>query len=187
MSKSIKIGIAAVVVSILFEMITFGYGLHDNINSSAISFMFHSFALVSSVAITIISISKHKDFNDIISQFKSGIKTTSVYAILMSSFFFSYNKWINPDYMENRRNHLIELTNASKTKEAIEKEINANPEYYESESSEDLIDNQQESINTTREPKVIFALSLFSLMILGMGFSLIIALVNRLFQKRFNL
>ena len=88
--------------------------------------------------------------------------------------------------MENRRKHLIELTNAVQTKEDIKREMNANPEYYESESSEDLIDNQQESINTTREPKVIFALSLFSLMILGMVFSLIIAFFNRMIQKRFN-
>ena len=44
-------------------------------NKVTISFMFHSFVLVTSVAITIISISKHKDFNDIISQLKSGIKT----------------------------------------------------------------------------------------------------------------
>jgi len=88
--------------------------------------------------------------------------------------------------MENRRNHLIELTKDDKTREVIRNEIEANPEYYETESSEDLIDNQQESINTTREPKVIFALSLFSLMILGMVFSLIIAFFNRIIQKRFN-
>ena len=110
MSKSIKIRIAAVVISILFEIITFWCGLHDNINASAISFMAHSFILISSVATTIVSVSKHKDFNDIISQLKAGIKTTSIYAVFMSCFFFSYNKWINPNYMENRRNHLIELT-----------------------------------------------------------------------------
>ena len=97
MSKSIKIGIAAVVISILFEIITFWYGLHDNINASAISFMAHSFILISSVATTIVSVSKHKDFNDIISQLKTGIKTTSIYAVFMSCFFFSYNKWINPN------------------------------------------------------------------------------------------
>jgi hypothetical protein len=187
MSKSIKIGIAAVVISILFEITTLLYGLHENINASAISFMVHSFVLISSVATTIISISKNKDYNDVISQLKAGIKTTSIYAILMSSFFFSYNKWINPNYMENRRNHLIELTNDEQTREVIKKQIDANPEYYETESSEDLIDNQQESINTTREPKVIFALSLFSLMILGMIFSLIIVFFNRIIQKRFNI
>ena len=186
MSKSIKIGIAAVVISILFEIITYWYGLHENINASAISFMVHSFVLISSVAITIISVSKHKDFNDIISQLKAGIKTTSIYAVFMSCFFFSYNKWINPNYMDNRRNHLIELTKDDKTREVIRKEIEANPEYYETESSDDLIDNQQESINTTREPKVIFALSLFSLMILGMVFSLIISFFNRMIQKRFS-
>ena len=48
-------------------------------------------------------------------------------------------------------------------------------------------DNQQESINTTREPKVIFALSLFSLMILGMVFSLIITLANKIIWKKFNI
>lgn len=187
MSKSIKIGIAAVVISIIFEISTLLYGLHENINASAISFMFHSFILIAAVSITIISISKHKDYNDVISQLKSGIKTTSIYAILMSSFFFSYNKWINSDYMENREKQLIELTNAEKTKENIKNQRIENPEYYESESTEDLIDNQQESIKTTREPKVIFALTLFSLMFLGMFFSLIIVLINRLFQKRFNL
>jgi len=126
MSKSIKIGIAAVVISILFEIITYWYGLHENINASAISFMVHSFVLISSVAITIISVSKHKDFNDIISQLKAGIKTTSIYAVFMSCFFFSYNKWINPNYMDNRRNHLIELTKDDKTREVIRKEIEAN-------------------------------------------------------------
>ncbi len=182
MSKSVKIGLAAVFISILFEISTFYYGIHENINASEISFMFHSLILILSISITIISISK----NELITQFKAGIKTTSIFAIFMSIFFFSYNKWINPDYMENRRKYLIELTKADLTKENIKREMDANPKYYESESSDDLIDNQQESINTTREPKVIFALSLFSLMFLGMFFSLLISLANRYIQKRFN-
>ena len=99
---------------------------------------------------------------------------------MISIYFFSYHKWINPDFLINKKETLINLTSSEELFFEAEKKISENPDYYKGKSAEDLIEMQQNNINEFLQPSKVFPISLFGFLLIGMMFTAIVAVSNHI-------
>ena len=97
---------------------------------------------------------------------------------------YSYHKWINPEFLENKKQSLIELSENPETLRQAKLNIESNPDFYNGKSAQDLLEMQQENIKDILKPSKVFPISLFSFLFLGMISTLLISLLTNLFQNK---
>lgn len=179
--KNIKIIGIALSVSVVFEII-----FHSTINKldlqkSLYSFLFHIGTLIAFIFLAINF--KNSNFSRIYN-FKKGLVISIYFSLFISIYFFSYHSWINPELLENKKALLIELSEKPETLLAAEKKISVNPDYYSGKSAEDLVEMQQDNINSLLKPGKVFPMSLFSFLFVGMLFTVFISLLKYLFRDK---
>ena len=181
MFKYIKTSLIAIAISLVFELLVYLSKMEVDFRLSLFSFIFHSLNLIIAIVFAVnyqnLTISR-------LDNLKKGILISIVFSLSISFYFFSYHKWINPEFLENKKQSLIELSENPETLRQAKENINSNPDFYSGKSAEDLIEMQQENINDLLKPGKVFPISLFSFLFLGMLSTLIISLLTHFFQKK---
>lgn len=186
MNRTYKIGLIAAFIYIIFELTVVFLGYNHDENVHVIAFGFNTLILLLAVAFSILS-----EFNlklkegkgvSLLHDIKSGLRTVSVYAVIISLFIFSYYNWIDPEYSEIRAQQHIARTQHENFEEQAKLKMEAAPEMYEGKSIEDLRDTNEAAIEMILTPsfKNIIPMTLFSLILLGMVYTFLITGLNRL-------
>ena len=181
MFKYIRTSFFAIIISLVFELLIHLLNLEIDFQLSLISFIFHSLNLI---IVIVLALNYQNPTISRLDNLKKGILISIVFSLSISFYFYSYHKWINPDFLENKRQSLIELSENPETLRQAKLNINSNPDFYNGKSAEDLLEMQQENINDILKPGKVFPISLFSFLFLGMISSLIISLLTYLLQKK---
>ena len=181
MFKYIKTSFIAIIISLVFELIIHQSDREIDFQLSLISFVFHSLNLIIAI---VLAINYQNPTISRIDNLKKGILISIVFSLSISFYFYSYHKWINPEFLENKKQSLIELSENPETLRQAKLNINSNPDFYNGKSAQDLLEMQQENINDILKPAKVFPISLFSFLFLGMISTLIISLLTNLFQKK---
>ncbi len=119
-----------------------------------------------------------------LTNFKKGIVISLIFSTGISTYFYSYFKWVNPTYLIEKKEALMSLTNEDELLLLAEEKIKNDPEYYYGKSAQDLVDLQQENIEEMYKPGKIVPLYLMIFTISGMLFSLIISSLHFYYLKR---
>ena len=127
MLKNIKTGLLAVALSLCFELIILNLFQKGNTQLSFIGFAFHSLNLILFILIAILFKNPVKSR---VSNFKKGLTISIIFSLLISIYFFSYHKWINPNFLIDKRNKLTEMTFSNEMAEKANDQILQNPDYY---------------------------------------------------------
>tara|TARA_B100001093_G_scaffold513964_1_gene586980 strand:+ start:2845 stop:3387 length:543 start_codon:yes stop_codon:yes gene_type:complete len=180
MLKNIKTGLLALSTSILFELIILNQFKESNFQISFIAFAFHSLNLILFILYGILYSDPVKSR---ITNFKKGLTISIVFSFFISFYFFSYHKWINPSFLENKKQELMDMALSEQTFISAETKIKEDPDYYSGKSAEDLIDMQQENINEFLQPSKVFPISLFGFLLIGMMFTVIVTISNHILNK----
>jgi hypothetical protein len=186
MNRTYKIGLIAAVIYMVFELAIVFLGYSHNETVHVFAFGFNTFCLLGAVAYSILS-----EFNilrlegkgvSLLHDIKSGLRTVSVYAVVISMFIFSYYNWIDPVYPEIRAQQHLERTQHERFDEQAKLKMKSAPEMYEGKSIEDLRDTNEAAIDMILKPsfKNIVPITLFSLILLGMVYTFVITGLNRL-------
>jgi hypothetical protein len=181
MFKYIKTSFIAFIISLLYELIIHLSNLEIDFQLSLISFIFHSLNLTTAI---LLAVNYQNPTISRLDNLKKGILISILFSLSISFYFYSYHKWINPEFLENKKQSLIELSANPETLRQAKLNIDSNPDFYNGKSAEDLLEMQQENINDILKPGKVFPISLFSFLFLGMISSLIISLLTNLFQKK---
>ena len=181
MFKYIKTSLIAIAISLVFELLVYLSKMEVDFRLSLISFIFHSLNLIIAI---VLAVNYQNPTISRLDNLKKGILISIVFSLSISFYFFSYHKWINPEFLENKKQSLIELSENPETLRQAKENINSNPDFYNGKSAEDLVEMQQENINDLLKPGKVFPISLFSFLFLGMLSTLIISLLTHFFQKK---
>ena len=181
MFKYIKTSLIAIAISLVFELLVYLSKMEVDFRLSLVSFIFHSLNLIIAI---VLAVNYQNPTISRLDNLKKGILISIVFSLSISFYFFSYHKWINPEFLENKKQSLIELSENPETLRQAKENINSNPDFYNGKSSEDLVEMQQENINDLLKPGKVFPISLFSFLFLGMLSTLIISLLTHFFQKK---
>lgn len=186
MDRTYKIGLIAAVIYMVFELAIVFLGYSHNETVHVFAFGFNTFCLLAAVAYSILSefnIQRQKGKGvSLLHDIKSGLRTVSVYAIVIALFIFTYYNWIDPEYPEIRAQQHLERTKDIKFDEQAKLKMESAPEMYDGKSIEDLRDTNEAAIDMILQPsfKIIVPITLFSLLLLGMLYTFIITGFNRL-------
>ena len=181
MFKYIKTSLIAIAISLIFELLVYLSKMEVDFRLSLVSFIFHSLNLIIAI---VLAVNYQNPTISRLDNLKKGILISIVFSLSISFYFFSYHKWINPEFLENKKQSLIELSENPETLRQAKENINSNPDFYNGKSAEDLVEMQQENINDLLKPGKVFPISLFSFLFLGMLSTLIISLLTHFFQKK---
>tara|TARA_B110000971_G_scaffold120279_1_gene123163 strand:+ start:1305 stop:1853 length:549 start_codon:yes stop_codon:yes gene_type:complete len=181
MFKYIKTSLIAIAISLVFELLVYLSKIEVDFRLSLVSFIFHSLNLIIAI---VLAVNYQNPTISRLDNLKKGILISIVFSLSISFYFFSYHKWINPEFLENKKQSLIELSENPETLRQAKENINSNPDFYNGKSAEDLVEMQQENINDLLKPGKVFPISLFSFLFLGMLSTLIISLLTHFFQKK---
>ena len=181
MFKYIKTSLIAIAISLVFELLVYLSKMEVDFRLSLVSFIFHSLNLIIAI---VLAVNYQNPTISRLDNLKKGILISIVFSFSISFYFFSYHKWINPEFLENKKQSLIELSENPETLRQAKENINSNPDFYNGKSAEDLVEMQQENINDLLKPGKVFPISLFSFLFLGMLSTLIISLLTHFFQKK---
>ena len=181
MFKYIKTSLIAIAISLVFELLVYLSKMEVDFRLSLVSFIFHSLNLIIAI---VLAVNYQNPTISRLDNLKKGILISIVFSFSISFYFFSYHKWINPEFLENKKQSLIELSENPETLRQAKENINSNPDFYSGKSAEDLVEMQQENINDLLKPGKVFPISLFSFLFLGMLSTLIISLLTHFFQKK---
>ena len=181
MFKYIKTSLIAIAISLVFELLVYLSKMEVDFRLSLVSFIFHSLNLIIAI---VLAVNYQNPTISRLDNLKKGILISIVFSLSISFYFFSYHKWINPEFLENKKQSLIELSENPETLRQAKENINSNPDFYNGKSAEDLVEMQQENINDLLKPGKVFPISLFSFLFLGMLSTLIIILLTHFFQKK---
>tara|TARA_B110000037_G_scaffold215104_1_gene272027 strand:+ start:134 stop:682 length:549 start_codon:yes stop_codon:yes gene_type:complete len=181
MFKYIKTSLIAIAISLVFELLVYLSKMEVDFRLSLVSFIFHSLNLIIAI---VLAVNYQNPTISRLDNLKKGILISIVFTLSISFYFFSYHKWINPEFLENKKQSLIELSENPETLRQAKENINSNPDFYNGKSAEDLVEMQQENINDLLKPGKVFPISLFSFLFLGMLSTLIISLLTHFFQKK---
>ncbi len=181
MFKYIKTSLIAIAISLVFELLVYLSKMEVDFRLSLVSFIFHSLNLIIAI---VLAVNYQNPTISRLDNLKKGILISIVFSLSISFYFFSYHKWINPKFLENKKQSLIELSENPETLRQAKENINSNPDFYNGKSAEDLVEMQQENINDLLKPGKVFPISLFSFLFLGMLSTLIISLLTHFFQKK---
>lgn len=181
MFKYIKTSLIAIAISLVFELLVYLSKIEVDFRLSLVSFIFHSLNLIIAI---VFAVNYQNTTISRLDNLKKGILISIVFSLSISFYFFSYHKWINPEFLENKKQSLIELSENPETLRQAKENINSNPDFYSGKSAEDLVEMQQENINDLLKPGKVFPISLFSFLFLGMLSTLIISLLTHFFQKK---
>ncbi len=181
MFKYIKTSLIAIAISLVFELLVYLSKMEVDFRLSLVSFIFHSLNLIIAI---VLAVNYQNPTISRLDNLKKGILISIVFSLSISFYFFSYHKWINPEFLENKKQSLIELSENPETLRQAKENINSNPDFYSGKSAEDLVEMQQENINDLLKPGKVFPISLFSFLFLGMLSTLIISLLTHFFQKK---
>jgi hypothetical protein len=119
-----------------------------------------------------------------LTNFKKGIVISLIFSTGISTYFYSYFKWVNPTYLIEKKESLMALTNEDELLLIAEEKIKNDPEYYRGKSAQDLVDMQQENIEEMYKPGKIIPLYLMIFTLSGMVFSLIISTLHFYYLKK---
>ncbi len=186
MNRTYKIGIVAAIIYMVFELAIVFLGYNHNENVHVIAFGVNTLILLIAVAYSILS-EYNRKLQDgkgvsLLHDIKSGLRTVSTYAVMISLFVFSYYNWIDPEYSKIRAQQHLERTQHENFEEQAKLKMEAAPEMYEGKSIEDLRDTNEAAIEMVLTPsfKNIIPMTLFSLILLGMVYTFVITGLNRL-------
>ena len=112
MFKYIKTSFIAFIISLLYELIIHQSNLEINFQLSLISFILHSLNLIIAIAL---AVSYQNPTTSRIDNLKKGILISIVFSLSISFYFYSYPKWINPEFLDNKKQSLIELSENPET------------------------------------------------------------------------
>ncbi len=180
MLNLIKTGGLAIFCSFLIDIIA--HLLPEGIESfyNKLSIPIHILVLIIFIVYVIV---KDREISRL-TNFKKGIVISLVFSLGISSYFYSYYKWINPNYLTEKKEALIDLTNEEELLNLAEKKIKIDPEYYFGKSAQDLVEMQQENIEEMYKPGKIVPLYLMVFTLSGMVFSLIISSLHFYYIKK---
>jgi hypothetical protein len=100
MFKYIKTSFIAIIISLLFELIIHQSNLEIDFQLSLISFIFHSLNLVIAI---VLAVNYQNPTISRIDNLRKGILISIVFSLSISFYFYSYHKWINPEFLENKK------------------------------------------------------------------------------------
>jgi len=186
MNRTYKIGLLAAVLYIIIELVIVALGYNHSEEIHIIAWGINTMCLLVAVTYSILSefnfeLAKGKGVS-LLHDIKSGLRTVSVYAVTIAFFIFAYYQWIDPEYPEIRRERFLAGVENKQFEEQAKAKMEAAPEMYEGKSIDDLRDMNEESTNMILSSsfKIIFPITLFSLLLLGMIYTFIITGFNRL-------
>ena len=184
MGRTYKIGLIGALVYIAFELAIVATGYNHNESAHVIAFAVNTLCLLLAIAYSILSEFNRLKSNGVslLHDIKSGLRTTSIYALTVAVFIFSYYKWIDPEYPKLRAEQHLARVKAEQFEETAKIKMQEAPEMYEGKSIEDLRDTNEDAIKMILDPSPvkIFPITLFSLVMLGMVYTFMITGFNRL-------
>lgn len=182
MSKPIKFAFLFALIYVVFEVVLVALDKNREQVYRLIAIGVNMMGLLLAVGASILSNFNSKKHIGVsmVEDLKVGIKSAAIYALIISSFLFSYYKWIDPEYPEMVMKERLAYTETKEFKEGIEEQIKNNPDFFNGKSAEDIRDNEAEGIGVILDGNKVFLMSLISLLILGMFYSFAIMALNRL-------
>lgn len=171
MHYSLKNALIFGLVYISFEIGLILANLQYSENSSFFSYAASSCALMISIALTTYASAKEHMGKSFINDIKNGIKTTGIYALIISGFLVLYHTTIVPDYADVR----LEMVRESALNTPLESIQKNNPNI----TKEDFIAQQLDQARFWLTPKKIFPMALLGNMLLGMVYSFVFTALFR--------
>jgi len=181
MNQAIKLGIIWAIIYIIIEIALFAFNMHREPLARFIGFGSNTLCLLLAIGMSIV-----KNFNkfkheglSLVADLKTGIKTGVIYALMISTFLFSYYKWIDPGYQESVKQQFYAYSESDKfEEEAIDAKKNDGG--LATLSDKDLRDNAQTNIDEMLSIKTVFPMSLMALLMLSILYSFLVTGFNRL-------
>ena len=180
MLNLVKSGGVALICSLFIDVIShyMPYGIKHLYQQ--VSIPFHILILIIFIVFIVV---RGKEISRL-TNFKKGIVISLVFSFGISTYYYSYFKWLNPTYLIEKKEALMSLTNEGELILLAEEKIKNDPEYYRGKSAQDLVDMQQENIEEMYKPGKIIPLYLMIFTLSGMVFSLIISSLHFYYLKK---
>ena len=178
MNLSYKVGLIGAIICIIFQFIKL-YSIDLKDEHLLIELAVYSLVLLISISYSIlIQFRRVKHTSpSFIFDLKNGIKTAALFTLIIAPFSYTYFKWINPEFLENK----IEKAESLKGSmyKVAEEQKNINPELYYNKSAEDLSEMQEDNYKDTFTPYKAFIMLLLGTIMLGIIYSFFITGLNR--------
>ena len=100
MFKYIKTSLIAIAISLVFELLVYLSKMEVDFRLSLVSFIFHSLNLIIAI---VLAVNYQNPTISRLDNLKKGILISIVFSLSISFYFFSYHKWINPEFLENKK------------------------------------------------------------------------------------
>lgn len=147
-----------------------------------------TFCLFVGVAMSIlINFNKNKNKTEGLSMLvdiKVGLASSAIFAIVGSIFLVSYFSVIDADFVERRKQDLIERMQNPEAVAELQKQMEESPDTYKGKSVEDMQERNIDNVEHMLQPSTVFPIALFSLLLLGMVYSFLITAFNRIILVR---
>jgi hypothetical protein len=166
----------------LSELILVISGLNRTTFSSVFSFSFNTFCLLLAVTISIlVNFNRHKKNGlSMLEDIKTGLTSSSVYAVVIALFITFYYLVLDPGYTEYRVKERIAAMQTPEALAALEQKMLEHPEHYAGKSVADIQEMNMDGVVYILDAKKAFPITLFSLLLLGMVYSFLIMALNRM-------
>jgi hypothetical protein len=178
MNLSYKVGLIGALICIIFQFIKL-YAIVLKDEHLIIELGFYSLVLLISISYSIlIQFRRIRNTSpSFIFDLKNGIKTAALFTLIIAPFSYTYFKWINPEFLENK----IEKAESLKVSmyQTAQEQKSINPDLYYNKSAEDLTEMQEENFKDTFTPYKAFIMLLLGTLILGIIYSFFITGLNR--------
>ncbi len=169
-------------IYILSELILVFSGQNRTTFSSVFSFSFNTLCLLLAVTISIlVNFNRHKKNGlSMLEDIKTGLTSSSVYAVIIALFITFYYLVLDPGYTEYRRQEYVERMQDPAALAELEAKMANDPHYFEGKSKSDIQEMNMDGVNYILDPKKAFPITLFSLLLLGMVYSFLVMALNRM-------
>jgi hypothetical protein len=179
---SIKMALLFAGIYIVAELVLVFSGHNRTTFSSVFSFSFNTLCLLLAVTIAIlVNFNRHKKNGlSMLEDIKTGLTTSSVYAVIIALFITFYYLVLDPGYTQYRVEERIAAMQTPEALAALEQKMLENPEHYSGKSVADIQEMNMDGVVYILDAKKAFPITLFSLLLLGMVYSFLIMALNRM-------
>ena len=104
MFNYIKTSFIAIFISLVFELIIHLSNIEIDFQLSLVSFIIHCLNLIIAI---VLAVNYQNPTISRLDNLKKGILISIVFSLSISFYFYSYHKWINPEFLENKKQSQI--------------------------------------------------------------------------------
>lgn len=179
MKTTVRIAIGCALIWIIVNMIVYYTGYA--IEAFPIMMLFNIFVLMCSIAAGLYLHKKDENFKQTIflEDFKTGMQSGLMYAIIIASFVYLYHGYIDPSYREVKIEERMTALHEHVPDAAAYAELQQDDPTWQDKSFDDYIENQEDQFRGTYSASAVFIAHLMGFVFFSFFFTFFITLILR--------